>query len=84
VLFFERMTTRKAAKRDPINTGSAKRYVRRNTRGRFMESDDVRRSLAKDRGQRAKTTAKTGQGDRESVSSKRSWRCGKCEGTTVP
>ena len=55
---------RKAAKRELINTGSDKRYVRRKARGRFGESDDVSRSLAQDRPKKAKTRAKKGQGDR--------------------
>ena len=41
-----------------------KRYVRRNTKGRFKESDDVGRSLPQDRRRKAKTIAKPGQGDR--------------------
>jgi hypothetical protein len=55
---------RKAAKRELINTGSDKRYVRRNASGQFKESDDVGRSLAQDRTRKAKTKAKKGQGDR--------------------
>jgi hypothetical protein len=43
------MAKRPAAKRELINTGTDKRYVRRGQSGRFKESDDVRRSLAKDR-----------------------------------
>jgi hypothetical protein len=38
------MAKRKAAKRDLINTGSDKRYVRRGAQGEFKESDDVGRS----------------------------------------
>jgi hypothetical protein len=41
-----------------------KRYVRRDEKGRFSESDDVGRSLAQDRRTRAKTKVKSGQGDR--------------------
>ena len=58
------MAKRKAAKRELINTGTDKRYVRRGASGRFKESDDVGRSLAKDRQQKAKTRAKRGQGDK--------------------
>jgi hypothetical protein len=54
----------RAAKRELIDTGTDKRYVRRNSRGHFMESDDVSRSRAADRRRRAKTRAKRGQGDR--------------------
>ena len=56
------MAKRKAAKRELINTGTDKRYVRRDGSGRFKESDDVGRSLATDR--RRKAIAKRGQGDR--------------------
>ena len=41
-----------------------KRYVRRDEKGRFNESDDVGRSLAQDQRQHAKTESKPGQGDR--------------------
>ena len=54
----------RAAKREMIDTGSDKRYVRRSSTGRFRESDDVGRSLARDRGTKAKNTAKRGQGDK--------------------
>ena len=53
-----------AAKRELIDTGTDKRYVRRDTAGRFNESDDVSRSLSTDRRRSAKTTAKKGQGDK--------------------
>ncbi len=52
------------ADRELIDTGTDKRYVRRDEHGRFTESDDVGRSLAADRRQSAKTTPKKGQGDR--------------------
>lgn len=56
---------RKAAKRELINTGTNKLYVRRNQRGTsFREVEDVGRSLAQDRRRKAKTVAKRGQGDR--------------------
>ncbi len=58
------MAKRKAAKRELISTGTDKRYVRRNARGQFKESDDVGRSLANDRRRKAKTKTKSGQGDR--------------------
>ena len=41
-----------------------KRYVRRNPKGQFKESDDVGRSLAADRRKKAKTAVKPGQGDK--------------------
>ena len=58
------MAKRKAAKRELVNTGTDKRYVRRGAQGRFKESDDVGRSLAQDRPRKATTKAKKGQGDR--------------------
>jgi hypothetical protein len=58
-------TTRKRAqKRELLKTGSDKRFVRRSTRGRFAESDDVGKSLASDRRKKAKTRVASGQGDR--------------------
>jgi hypothetical protein len=58
------MAKKKASKRELINTGRDKRYVRRDEQGQFHESDDVGRSLAGDRKKKAKTVAKSGQGDR--------------------
>ena len=55
---------RKAAKRELINTGADKRYVRRASNGQFKESDDVGRSLAQDRQRRARMKVKSGQGDK--------------------
>jgi hypothetical protein len=53
------------AKRELIEPHKGdKGYVRRNTKGRFKESDDVGRSLPQDRRRKAKTIAKPGQGDR--------------------
>ena len=57
-------TARKAAKRELINTGTDKRFVRRGAAGRFKESDDVGKSLTADRRKRAKAKAKPGQGDK--------------------
>ena len=51
-------------KRELIDTGTDKRYVRRDDQGRFKESVDVGRSLAADRRVHAKTVAKKGEGDR--------------------
>jgi hypothetical protein len=53
-----------AAKRELIDTGTDKRYVRRSARGQFKESDDVGRSLAADRRKKAKKVAKRGHGDK--------------------
>jgi hypothetical protein len=40
-----------------------KRYVRRDSKGRFTESDDLNRSLSSDARKNAKRTIKTGYGD---------------------
>lgn len=52
------------SKRELIEPNGDKRYVRRDEKGRFQESDDVGRSLAQDRRQHAKTKAPRGEGDR--------------------
>ncbi len=51
-------------KRELIDTGTDKRYVRRDNKGQFKESDDQGRSLSQDVKRDAKTTVKSGQGDR--------------------
>jgi hypothetical protein len=53
-----------AAKRELIAPRGDKRYIRRDAAGRIKESDDVSRSLSQDRRRKAKTAAKSGQGDR--------------------
>src|SRR5688572_6514588 len=53
-----------SGKRELVNTGSDKRFVRRGESGQFKESDDVGRSLASDRRQSAKTQSPPGHGDR--------------------
>ena len=58
------MPRKAAAKRELIDTGTDKRYVRRDPKGRFNESDDQGKSLSQDRRQHAKTKSKPGQGDR--------------------
>lgn len=58
------MAKRTSSKRELINTGTDKRYVRRDEKGHFKESDDQGRSLSKDRRQHAKTKSERGQGDR--------------------
>ena len=55
---------RNASKRELIDTGSDKRYVRRDAKGRFDEVVDVGRSLSQDRKKAAKTKVPPGQGDR--------------------
>jgi hypothetical protein len=53
------------SKRELIEPNNGdKRFVRRDENGRFKDQVDVGRSLAADRRQKAKTTAKPGQGDR--------------------
>lgn len=58
------MAKKAAAKRELIDTGRDKRYVRRDDQGQFQESDDVGRSLSQDRRRHAKTPAKSGAGDK--------------------
>jgi hypothetical protein len=55
---------KRAAKRELIDTGTDKRFVRRGVQGRFKESDDVGKSLSADRRKKAKTKVKSGQGDK--------------------
>ena len=52
------------SKRELIDTGTDKRFVRRDGEGQFKESDDVGKSLAGDVRQHAKTKSKSGDGDR--------------------
>jgi hypothetical protein len=52
-------------KRELVDTGTDKRYVRRDDQGQFSKDQvDVGKSLAADRRQHSKTQAKPGQGDR--------------------
>ena len=53
-----------AGKRELVDTGNDKRYVRRDGSGRFTEGVDVGRSLTQDRRRAAKRTAPKGQGDK--------------------
>ncbi len=55
---------KKESKRELIDTGNDKRFVRRNEKGQFDEVTDVGRSLAQDVRQHAKTEVSSGQGDR--------------------
>ena len=50
--------------RELIDTGTDKRYVRRDEEGRFKVSDDVGRSSAQDQKRDSKTKSKRGEGDR--------------------
>jgi hypothetical protein len=54
----------KTGKRELVNTGKNKSFVRRDAQGRFKESDDTGRSLSRDVRKRAKTKVKPGYGDR--------------------
>jgi hypothetical protein len=53
-----------STKRELINTGRDKRYVRRAAGGQFQESDDVGRSLSMDIRRQAMNSAEPGHGDR--------------------
>lgn len=53
-----------AAKRQRIAPRGDARYVRRDTKGRIKESDDVGRSQKPDRRVKAKRKVKSGQGDK--------------------
>jgi hypothetical protein len=52
------------SKREKISPNGDTRFVRRDRRGRFAESDDAGRSLAQDRRREANTEVESGQGDR--------------------
>ena len=58
------MAEKKSSKRELIDTGTDKRYVRREAKGRFDEVVDVGRSLAQDRRQHSEHVVPPGQGDR--------------------
>ena len=54
-----------AEKRELLDNGSDKRYVRRDGQGKFTKDQvDVGKSLRADERQHAKTVSKPGQGDR--------------------
>jgi hypothetical protein len=55
---------RKSAKRKLVTPKGDARYVRRNAKGEFDESDDVGRSQSTDRKKKAKRAVKSGQGDK--------------------
>lgn len=63
---------RGSGKRELIAPNGDKRLVRRNSKGEFTESDDLGRSLTRDRQQHAKTVSKPGYGDRGDRKSSRS------------
>ena len=55
---------KKPAQRELIDTGTDKRFVRRDQQGQFKESDDAGRSLSQDAKHKAKAKVKEGQGDK--------------------
>jgi hypothetical protein len=55
---------KKAVKRTLISPRGDKRYIRRDERGRIKESDDVGRSLSRDRRRHAKAKVPKGQKDK--------------------
>jgi len=58
------MADKANSKRELIDTGRDKRFVRRDEKGHFDEVVDVGKSLAADRRQHSNTTVPPGQGDR--------------------
>jgi len=52
------------SKRELIDTGADKRYVRRDAEGKFKESTDVGKSLAADQRRHSETEAPRGEGDK--------------------
>jgi hypothetical protein len=57
-------TKRSSGKRDTVKAKQATMYAKRAARGRFKEMDEKGRSLAEARRKNAKTTTKSGHGDR--------------------
>ena len=53
-----------AMPRELIDTETDKRYVRRDEKGQFKESDDVGRSHAQDQKRHSNTKPKKGEGDK--------------------
>ena len=51
-------------KRELSDTGNDKRFVRRDSEGKFKDVVDVGKSLAADRRQHSDTKVKSGQGDK--------------------
>jgi hypothetical protein len=58
------VTAMATGKRELIDTGTDKRYVRRDEKGQFDEVVDVGRSLSQDRKRHAENESKPGHGDR--------------------
>jgi hypothetical protein len=53
-----------SGKRTTIDPHGDKRYVKRDAKGQFKESDDVSKSLSSDVRKHAKTKSKPGYGDK--------------------
>jgi hypothetical protein len=64
----------KKGKRELIDTGRDKRFVKRSKDGTFKESVDVGTSLAADRRSKSKTVAKPGYGDQGDQAIKKAGR----------
>ena len=63
--FIPRPTTQEIdIPRELIDTGTDKRFVRRDSEGQFKESDDVGKSLAQDQKRDSETKPKKGEGDK--------------------
>ena len=60
----KKSSKKRSSKRELINTGTDKRYVRRDEKGQFKNVVDVSRSLSSDRRSKSKKSVKSGQGDR--------------------
>jgi len=58
------MPEKRGNDRERIDPNNDSRYVRRDDKGQFKESDDVGRSQSQDQRRDAKTEVKKGQGDR--------------------
>jgi hypothetical protein len=54
----------KTGKRELVDTGKNKRFVRRDAKGQFDDVSDVGKSLTQDRRKHARTEVPPGQGDR--------------------
>ncbi len=57
------MTKKNSSARELIDTGTDKRFVRRDVQSQFKESDDVGKCLPQDSRQAAKTKVPAGQGE---------------------
>ena len=58
------MPQKSTGKRELVDTGTDKRYLRREQSGQFKEVEDVGRSSAQDQQRKASHESKPGQGDR--------------------